>query len=660
MAVIPLALALICSFLVYSHATQQQEDLLPFAEFNEYSQGGGQGYMERVMESHRKHGAPSHPLHNQRDTVKSGTGKASFTIKMGETRPFSHFFETSVGSGHMSLTLRQDWREHLTMAQRDLGVKHIRGHGLLDDDMSVSFGYQQHAFYNVDSLVEFLMSINMRPIFELSFMPTWLTSGNHTVCHYKGNSDPPKNFSQWGELIGALGQHLVSKHGEDVASEFFFEVWNEPNDHFWRGTQAQYFQLYQEAAMGLKNASDKLQVGGPATCCPDCWISDFVNFTTTQGVPFDFISSHAYASCSMSGLGSVDKVAGELMQARSNLDNVTKGKNVPWLVTEFGDNCAQGIGSGSNYFPSAIHDMIDQSSFTIAAVDRLAGPGEPTALSYWAISDVFEEDFFPIHNESFHGAFGLVNLHGIPKPTYRAYQLLHETGDTQVVVERPPTPQPQGTCGTPVVGMDIWGGDISMVAGNFSIEQCCDLCKNTSNCDIAEIWHVAAGTEGYRCALKSWAGHKNVTSDSGRTYVNVTKLPFTDDELCAKNTGVLAVMNGSSQIDVFVYNHASFVDDINTCNVTVEFSQLSVNHFDLGQIAQKASIRRIDETHANPLMAWIDMGMPDYTTNEQNAAILNASQLVTEPFLSVATVESPTSFSMTMSPHSVAVLRFML
>jgi hypothetical protein len=39
--------------------------------------------------------------------------------------------------------------------------------------------------------------------------------------------------------------------------------------------------------------------------------------------------------------------------------------------------------------------MIDQSSYTIATVDALAGAGEPQALSYWAISDVFEESFFP-------------------------------------------------------------------------------------------------------------------------------------------------------------------------------------------------------------------------------------------------------------------------
>lgn len=62
--------------------------------------------------------------------------------------------------------------------------------GLLDDDMSVSLKYGLHAFYNIDSLIDFLMSVGMRPIFELSFMPSWLTSGNHTVCHYKVRSSP--------------------------------------------------------------------------------------------------------------------------------------------------------------------------------------------------------------------------------------------------------------------------------------------------------------------------------------------------------------------------------------------------------------------------------------------------------------------------------------
>ena len=35
----------------------------------------------------------------------------------------------------------------------------------------------------------------------------------------------------------------------------------------------------------------------------------------------------------------------------------------------------------------------------------------------------------------FHGGFGLLNLHGIPKPTYRAFELLHRLGNEMLHVE---------------------------------------------------------------------------------------------------------------------------------------------------------------------------------------------------------------------------------
>ena len=99
----------------------------------------------------------------------------------------------------------------------------------------------------------------MRPIFELSFMPSWLSAPqpqplcprpsllcraaaldhltvsaagcrsvapgrNRTICHYKGNAGPPANYTEWGMLIGSLAEHMVQKFGEQTASEFFFEV----------------------------------------------------------------------------------------------------------------------------------------------------------------------------------------------------------------------------------------------------------------------------------------------------------------------------------------------------------------------------------------------------------------------------------------------------
>ena len=84
------------------------------------------------------------------------------------------------------------------------------------------------------------------------------------------------------------------------------------------------------------------------------------------------------------------------------------------------------------------------------------------------------------------------------------------------------------------------------------------------------------------------------------------------------------MQNGSAWIDLLLYNHASFADPIVDCNITVTLPlQFAVQ-------LRGATVRRIDETHSNPLAAWIAMGAPDYTTTEQNDALLAASELVTE------------------------------
>ena len=55
------------------------------------------------------------------------------------------------------------------------------------------------------------------------------------------------------------------------------------------------------------------------------------------------------------------------------------------------------------------------------------------AYSYWTISDIFEENYFP--SLPFHGGFGLLNLYGIAKPAYRGFELLHALGSEMVPVE---------------------------------------------------------------------------------------------------------------------------------------------------------------------------------------------------------------------------------
>src|SRR5437764_2171330 len=55
------------------------------------------------------------------------------------------------------------------------------------------------------------------------------------------------------------------------------------------------------------------------------------------------------------------------------------------------------------------------------------------SYSFWTFSDIFEENYFP--SVPFHGGFGLLNLHGIAKPTYRAFELLHKLGAERLFVD---------------------------------------------------------------------------------------------------------------------------------------------------------------------------------------------------------------------------------
>merc|ERR1711871_774904 len=205
-------------------------------------------------------------------------------------------------------------------------------------------------------------------------------------------------------------------------------------------------------------------------------------------------------------------------------------------------------------------------------------------------------------------------------------------------------PQPTGTCGLILNDTDVWGGDVAPKQFTGSLAKCCELCEHTKHCDVATYW--GSGD----CGLKSWATKTNLTSNTERTSQRVSKDPLSDDELCAQNAGVLAVRN-ATQLDLLVYNHAAFVDPIVNCSVVVNFEGTLVAESRL----RSATVRRIDEEHANPVGRWIEMGAPDYTTAAQNELLRQASELRVEKLVDVAELlTGGLSFTIMVPAHGVA------
>src|ERR1700689_2569317 len=216
-----------------------------------------------------------------------------FTCNFSQaSKHFVHFWEHTVGSGHAPLALRADWQAQLIQCHNDLGFQHVRFHALLSGEMETLICEENellYSFFNADQIMDFLLSIGMRPFVELSFMPGTLASGDTTVFRYRANVTPPKDYNQWAILIGKLVAHWVERYGAKEVRKWFFEVWNEPNlKAFWTGSQEDYFKLYGCTVAAIKSIDESLQVGGPVTA-DNQWIPEFLGYCKKHAVSVDFV-----------------------------------------------------------------------------------------------------------------------------------------------------------------------------------------------------------------------------------------------------------------------------------------------------------------------------------------------------------------------------------
>jgi xylan 1,4-beta-xylosidase len=362
--------------------------------------------------------------------VGAQSGESVAIDAQGATTPFPHFWEQMFGSGRAILTLRESYRDDLRAVKKVADFRYVRFHAILHDEVGVYnedvHGNPVYNFSYVDQIYDGLLKNGVRPFVEISFMPKKLAF-NPDALHpfwYKQNVSPPKSMEIWDDLMKHFAQHLVDRYGIDEVSQWYFEVWNEPNIDFWNGIprDRSYFDLYAHTARDLKAVSPRLRVGGPATAAA-AWVSDFLKFTSENHVPVDFVSTHGYADDTTLDLfgkdlnipmdervcRAVEKVHSEIRQSST--------PDIPLFWTEWN---VQGMKESRDtiFVGAGLANTIRQCD------------GMVDMMSWWTFSDVFEEGG-PI-SRPFIGMFGLRAKGGINKPSYYAYGLLHELGDQRI------------------------------------------------------------------------------------------------------------------------------------------------------------------------------------------------------------------------------------
>jgi xylan 1,4-beta-xylosidase len=344
--------------------------------------------------------------------------------------PFPHFWEGMFGSGRAILSLRQSYRDDLRAVKAIADFRYVRFHAILHDEVGV-YNLDQHGnpvynFSYVDQIYDGLLAEGVRPFVEISFMPRKLAADPDALHSfwYKPDVSPPKNMDAWDDLIRHFAQHLVDRYGIDEASQWYFEVWNEPNIDFWYGAPRQqtYFDLYAHTARTLKSVSSRLRVGGPATA-QAAWVTDFLKFTAANHVPVDFVSTHAYGDDTVENLFGTnqdipvdDRVCRAVAKVHEEIKN-SDSPNLPFFMSEW--NVQGTMDARDTIFTGpAIAN-------TVRECDGLVN-----IMSFWTFSDVFEEGG-PIA-KPFVDLYGLRAKGGIDKPSFYAFELLHQLGDDRL------------------------------------------------------------------------------------------------------------------------------------------------------------------------------------------------------------------------------------
>jgi xylan 1,4-beta-xylosidase len=310
----------------------------------------------------------------------------------------------------------------------------VRFHGILMDELGVYdedlSGQPVYNFSYIDQIYDGLLANGVRPFVELSFMPKKLAA--QQLLHpfwYKQNISPPKDYARWDGLIGALATHLIERYGIAEVSQWYFEVWNEPNLDFWGGTprQSSYWELYDHTAKALKAVDSHLRVGGPATA-QAAWVPDFIQHGKDAGVPIDFVSTHVYGDDTAKDVfGTDEHITREHMVCRavSKVHDQIKASSqpsLPLIWSEFNASFAN---------KPFVTDSVFMGSWLASTIRQCDGLVDD--MSYWTFSDVFEEQ--GVVKTPFYGGFGLLAEGGIPKPSFNAFALLHQLGDSRLQLD---------------------------------------------------------------------------------------------------------------------------------------------------------------------------------------------------------------------------------
>jgi xylan 1,4-beta-xylosidase len=387
---------------------------------------------------------------------------------------------TSFGYDELNWTYTPSGKRHLrAIGEFAEQPYHVRQHYIFNSGIGWSVPhwgagnvYHEHPdgtpFYDfaiADQVYDAVVQAGHRPLVELAFTPRALVpEGAEQRFAYEPSPTqwspyeaglwamPPRDYARFGGLVRALVEHCVQRYGAEHVGGWLWELWNEPDIYYWRGTPEQFHALYDVTAAAVKAALPQARVGGPTTTGDlgpgrrgNEFLRGFLAHCARQGTPLDFVSFHTkgarYTPWRVYGpLGgpapqqqspSALKMLREVRAALDAVDEHPRFRELPCVVDECDASVPAhwGVYDNANFaYRNTEYFPVFQCKLMKKLLDLDARGGARVHLATtWSF--YFEGERF------FEGTRSLFTAQGVEKPVLNAYRMLGRLGDTRLAVE---------------------------------------------------------------------------------------------------------------------------------------------------------------------------------------------------------------------------------
>lgn len=373
--------------------------------------------------------------------------------------PAGRTSDITLSIGNVGVPLRHTWKEIVTVSsasdlllsnvqtmlrefQSVVGFHYIKIQDIFSDVLSV---YQENAegepiycMAYIDILLDFVLSIGLKPWLQLSYMPV-------SLAKYPGHRlfgsivSEPKDIDKWCALCENFMTHILNRYGKKEIASWRFLIWNQPNtgtELYGFSDEKIFYKFYKKTHAAIKSIAPMIQICAPASYYIilenfENWYIHFLNWARKEDCMLDALNFTYYDTKLLEDRNHSKESFGfvHTMALSENPDGLKEFvmqvlrerkeiglEDMPIYLSEWNNSPSQ-------------QDLLNDTCYKSCYIAKniLENYDRLDAFGFWSLTDLMNEAAIP--QKLFFGGIGLFTKNGIPKASYNAFILLSKLGD---------------------------------------------------------------------------------------------------------------------------------------------------------------------------------------------------------------------------------------